>query len=56
MMPIITLDQGERSVDKKVSSVICITNVNVRTMKDCSNEIVKILSRRQKDVCCVQEL
>lgn len=56
MMPIITLDQGERSVDKKISSVICITNVNVRTMKDCSNEIVKILSRRQKDVCCVQEL
>lgn len=26
------------------------------TMKDCSNEIVKILSRRQKDICCVQEL
>lgn len=28
MMPIITPDQGERSADKKVSSIICITTVN----------------------------
>ena len=47
--------QGERSAGKEVNRDICIAILNVGTMRGQSNEIVKTLSRRLIDICCVQE-
>ena len=49
-MAIITPRQGERATGKKLNRVICIATLNVGTMKNCNNEIVEMLPRRQKDI------
>ena len=55
MVAIIKPGQGERSTGREVNRVICIATLNVRFMRGRSNEIVEMLSRRQVDICCLQE-
>ena len=55
MVAIIKPGQGERSTGREGNRVICIATLNVRFMRGRSNEIVEMLSRRQVDICCLQE-
>ena len=47
--------QGERSAGKEVNRDTRIATLNVGTMRNRSNEIVEMLSRRLVDICYVQE-
>ena len=55
MVTIITQGQGERYPGKEVNRLILIVTLNIGTIRGRSNGIVKMLLKRQIDICCVQE-
>ena len=46
--------KGERSTGKEVNRDICIATLYFVTMRGGSNDIVKILSWRLIDICCIR--
>ena len=47
--------QDERYPGKELNEIILIATLNISTIRGRSNETVKIMLKRQKEIYCVQE-